>query len=174
MGMEDLIHRSSERVPRRLDRWLAIHRCIAMTQEFMGPYVDSVMSDELMPAATSVVIIGGGIIGTSAALTLAARGIPVVLCEKGVHRLRTIQPQLGLVPTGRTRRARDAADRRELAAVARHGSVDGQRDTGFRECGVMYVGENPSRMSAFPGMARDGAPYRHRHAHRARRGTRGS
>ena len=48
----------------------------------MGPYVDSVRSDEQMPAATSVVIIGGGIIGTSAALSLAARGIPVVLCEK--------------------------------------------------------------------------------------------
>ncbi len=29
-----------------------------------GPYVDSVRSDEQMPAATSVVIIGGGIIGT--------------------------------------------------------------------------------------------------------------
>src|SRR5271166_6182345 len=36
--------------------------------EFMGPYVDSVTSDEAIPAATRVVIIGGGIIGTSAAL----------------------------------------------------------------------------------------------------------
>ena len=49
----------------------------------MGPYVDSVASDEAIPASTNVVVIGGGIIGTSAALALAARGIPVVLCEKG-------------------------------------------------------------------------------------------
>ena len=31
----------------------------------------------------SVVIIGGGIVGVSAALTLAERNIPVVLLEKG-------------------------------------------------------------------------------------------
>ena len=30
-----------------------------------------------------VVVIGGGIVGTSAALALAERGISVVLCEKG-------------------------------------------------------------------------------------------
>jgi glycine/D-amino acid oxidase-like deaminating enzyme len=48
----------------------------------MGPYVDSVTPDERMPASTSVVVIGGGIVGTSAALSLAARGIAVVLCEK--------------------------------------------------------------------------------------------
>ena len=30
----------------------------------MGPYVDSIIPDEVMPAATSVVVIGGGIIGT--------------------------------------------------------------------------------------------------------------
>ena len=49
----------------------------------MGPYVDSIIPDEVQPEATEVAIIGGGIIGTFAALTLAARGIPVVLCEKG-------------------------------------------------------------------------------------------
>ena len=35
------------------------------------------------PTSTSVVIIGGGIVGVSAALTLAERNIPVVLLEKG-------------------------------------------------------------------------------------------
>ena len=37
----------------------------------------------LMPARTSVVIMGGGIIGTSTAFFLARKGMPVVLCEKG-------------------------------------------------------------------------------------------
>jgi glycine/D-amino acid oxidase-like deaminating enzyme len=49
----------------------------------MGPYVDSIVPDEVLPSATAVVIIGGGIIGTSAALWLADRGVAVVLCEKG-------------------------------------------------------------------------------------------
>jgi glycine/D-amino acid oxidase-like deaminating enzyme len=49
----------------------------------MGPTVDSIVPDEVMPSTTAVVIIGGGIIGTSAALSLTARGIPVVRCEKG-------------------------------------------------------------------------------------------
>ncbi len=51
--------------------------------KYMGPYVDSIVSDEALPASTGVVIICGGIIGTSAALHLASRGGAVVLCEKG-------------------------------------------------------------------------------------------
>ena len=47
------------------------------------PAPDPVQSDEALPRKTSVVVIGGGIIGTSTALELAERGIDVVLCEKG-------------------------------------------------------------------------------------------
>ncbi|MBC7635736.1 MAG: FAD-dependent oxidoreductase, partial [Acetobacteraceae bacterium] len=47
------------------------------------PPLDPVRSDTELPAKTSVVVIGGGIIGTSTALFLARKGIPVVLCEKG-------------------------------------------------------------------------------------------
>jgi len=49
----------------------------------MGPRVDPVEADEKAPARTSVVVIGGGIIGTCTALFLARKGVPVVLCEKG-------------------------------------------------------------------------------------------
>ncbi len=49
----------------------------------MGPTPDPVTSDNALPAKADVVVIGGGIIGTSAALELAERGISVVLCEKG-------------------------------------------------------------------------------------------
>ncbi len=64
----------------------------------MAPPVDRVPGDPTMPTATSVVVIGGGIIGVCTAFFLARKGIPVVLCEKGEIRSRTIQPQLGLVP----------------------------------------------------------------------------
>src|SRR4051812_49829984 len=49
----------------------------------MAPRVDPVPSDEKLPASADVVIVGGGIIGTSTALFLAQRGVSAVLVEKG-------------------------------------------------------------------------------------------
>ena len=122
----------------------------------MGPYVDSVTSDETLPAATSVVIIGGGIIGTSAALTLAARGIPVMLCEKGY-----IACEQSSRNWGWCRQA--GRDEREMPLIVE--SLQLWRDmdrltgnaTGFRQCGVMYVGEteeDEKRFTAWLDMAR--------------------
>jgi glycine/D-amino acid oxidase-like deaminating enzyme len=49
----------------------------------MGPLIDPVTTDETPPTQADVVVIGGGIIGVSAAFFLARQGISVVLCEKG-------------------------------------------------------------------------------------------
>ncbi|MGH6881074.1 MAG: FAD-dependent oxidoreductase, partial [Hypericibacter sp.] len=49
----------------------------------MGPLVEPVTSAERLPPQTDVIIVGGGIIGASAAFSLATRGVNVVLCEKG-------------------------------------------------------------------------------------------
>ena len=46
----------------------------------MNGSVDTVSNP---PASAGVVVIGGGVVGTSAALFLAERGVDVVLCEKG-------------------------------------------------------------------------------------------
>src|ERR1700738_3955751 len=124
----------------------------------MGPYVDSVISDEAMPATTSAVIFGGGIVGTFAALTLASRGIPVVLCEKGY-----IACEQSSRNWGWCRQA--GRDEREMPLIIeslrlwRDMNRLTESETGFRTCGVMYVGEteeDEKRFAAWLDMAR---PY---------------
>lgn len=44
----------------------------------------AIASSSTLPRAADAVVIGGGIVGTMAALSLAERGLKVVLCEKGV------------------------------------------------------------------------------------------
>jgi glycine/D-amino acid oxidase-like deaminating enzyme len=124
----------------------------------MGPYVDSVRSDEQMPAATSVVIVGGGIIGTSAALSLAARGIPVVLCEKAYVACEQSSRNWGWCrQTGR--------DEREMPLIVE--SLRLWRDmerltdhaTGFRECGVMYLAESEQDEQGFQAWLEMAQPF---------------
>jgi glycine/D-amino acid oxidase-like deaminating enzyme len=124
----------------------------------MGPYVDSVVSDEDMPTVTQVVVIGGGIIGTFAALTLAGRGIPVVLCEKGY-----IACEQSSRNWGWCRQA--GRDVREMPLIVQSLGLwrDMNRltdsDTGFRECGVLYVGESESDEARFAAWADMAKPY---------------
>jgi glycine/D-amino acid oxidase-like deaminating enzyme len=124
----------------------------------MGPYVDSVTSDEVLPAATNVVIIGGGIIGASAALTLASRGIPVVLCEKGY-----IACEQSSRNWGWCRQA--GRDEREMPLILeslrlwRDMDERTQSDTGFRVCGVMYVGETEADEQRFAAWLDMAKPY---------------
>ena len=46
-----------------------------------GPTPDPVTSATSLPSEADVVVVGGGIIGTTTALELAERGHKVVLCE---------------------------------------------------------------------------------------------
>jgi glycine/D-amino acid oxidase-like deaminating enzyme len=124
----------------------------------MGPYVDSVISDEAMPAATGVVVIGGGIIGTFAALTLADRGVPVVLCEKGY-----IACEQSSRNWGWCRQA--GRDVREMPLIVqslqlwRDMNRVTESDTGFRQCGVLYVGESDADEARFADWAQMAKPY---------------
>jgi glycine/D-amino acid oxidase-like deaminating enzyme len=124
----------------------------------MGPYIDSVISDESLPASTHVVVIGGGIIGTFAALTLANRGIPVVLCEKGY-----IACEQSSRNWGWCRQA--GRDAREMPLIVQSLQLwrDMDRltesDTGFRECGVLYVGESEADEARFTAWADMAKPY---------------
>ena len=114
----------------------------------MAPPPDPVHASATMPARTSVVIIGGGIVGTSTALFLAEKGIPVVLCEKG---------QIGAEQSGRnwgwTRvMGRDAKEIplgiESLKWWRRMNEITGA-ETGFRQAGIVYLCENQRQVADY-------------------------
>jgi glycine/D-amino acid oxidase-like deaminating enzyme len=124
----------------------------------MGPYVDSVTCDEQLPSASAVVVIGGGIIGVSAAFALASQGIPVVLCEKGY-----IACEQSSRNWGWCRQA--GRDEREMPLITQSlrlwRDLDRltESDTGFRTCGVMYVGETEGDEARFDAWLAMSKPY---------------
>ncbi len=113
----------------------------------MAPRVERIPGDERPPAKTEVVVIGGGIIGVSAALALAERGIPVVLCEKGHVAGEQSSRNWGWC-------RQQGRDPRELPLIVeslRLWRGMNQRvgaETGFRQCGVLYVETSDQALAA--------------------------
>ncbi|NWL47426.1 D-amino-acid oxidase [Pseudomonas hunanensis] len=116
----------------------------------MSPTIDPVQTSPKHPDTTTVVIIGGGIIGLTAALTLAERNIPVVVLEKG--RIAGEQSSRNLGWVRKTNRHADdiplalAADRLWAQMPERVGS-----DVGYRQAGIMFLGRNETQMSMHEG-----------------------
>ena len=116
----------------------------------MVPRVDPVTSDERPPGHADVVVIGGGIIGTSAALFLAQKGISVALVEKG-H----IAGEQSSRNWGWCRKM--ARDPREIPLVIeslrlwQRMNETVEAETGFRTCGVMYLGESDDDLARLAG-----------------------
>ena len=112
----------------------------------MAPRVDPVRSDDALPAHADVVIIGGGIIGTSAALFLAQKGVSTVLCEKG-H----IAGEQSSRNWGWCRKM--GRDPREIPLIIEslrlwQGMNEMvEAETGFRTCGIMYLAETPADLA---------------------------
>lgn len=103
----------------------------------MGPLIDPADTDQKLPDRVDVVVIGGGIIGISAALHLARAGNTVLLCEKGKLAGEQSSRNWGWVrKTGR--------DLREVPLIIEALRMWGDFNreglpTGFAECGVLYV-----------------------------------
>src|SRR6476659_9799862 len=112
----------------------------------MAPRVDPVATDQTLPAQADVVIIGGGIIGTSTALFLAQKGVSTVLCEKGHISGEQSSRNLGWCrQMGR--------DPREIPLIIEslrlwqdmNGLVEAE--TGFRQAGIMYLAETQAELA---------------------------
>jgi len=107
----------------------------------MSPSIKCIPSDEQLPAATDVVIIGGGIVGATAAYFLARRGISVAVIEKG---------QVGAEQSSRNwgwcrQQNRDVREL-PLSGISMR-LWDELRaeigtDLGFRRCGLLYATDN--------------------------------
>jgi len=112
----------------------------------MGAGVDQVVTEQLLPEATDVVIIGGGIIGVSTALTLAERGISVVLFEKG-----KIAGEQSSRNWGWCRQ--QGRDPRELPLIVESLRLwkDMNRrvesETGFQQCGIASLSSNAADLA---------------------------
>src|SRR6185437_7777315 len=112
----------------------------------MSPRVDPVLGDEVLPARADVVIVGGGIVGTAAALFLAEQGVAVTLCEKGY-----IAGEQSSRNWGWCRKM--VRDPREIPlAVESLRLWQGmnervEAETGFRTCGIMYLSETKEQLS---------------------------
>jgi len=124
----------------------------------MSPPVDPVRSDASLPDRTDVVIVGGGIIGTTTALFLAEKGHAVVLCEKG--RIggeqssrnwgwcRTMGRDVGEIPLAI-----------ESLKLWREMNQRTGRETGFRQAGIMYLCETEKQVADQEAWLDQAQPY---------------
>lgn len=104
----------------------------------MSPAIERIASDETLPEAADVVVIGGGIVGTATAYYLAKQGNSVALLEKG---------HVGCEQSSRTWGwcRQQNRDRREMPltqlAMRLWDQLPGEigRDLGFRRTGLIYA-----------------------------------
>ena len=112
----------------------------------MSPPVDPVSADEKLPENADVVVIGGGIVGVSAAYFLAKRGRKVALCEKG---------RIGGEQSSRNwgycrQQGRDPAEIpliMESLRIWRGIEAEIGDKVGFHEGGIMYLAETDKQVA---------------------------
>lgn len=103
-----------------------------------GPYVVPVHGDAELPKQVDVVVIGGGIVGTSTALELAERGVSVALCEKGGIGQEQSSRNWGWVRISR-RDPREVPLMAEALRIWARLDERTGRDTGYRRAGIVFT-----------------------------------
>ncbi|GAB7531093.1 FAD-binding oxidoreductase [Pseudomonas sp. 3A(2025)] len=112
----------------------------------MALIIAPVHTSQQLPVSTTVVIIGGGIIGLTAALTLAERNIPVIVLEKGRVAGEQSSRNLGWI----RKTSRHAGDIPLAQAADRLWAQMRERvgvDVGYRQAGIMFVARNETQMA---------------------------
>lgn len=113
----------------------------------MAPQIVPVTTSPKLPKSTTVVVIGGGIVGLSTALALAERKIPVVVIEKGRIAGEQSSRNLGWV----RKVLRPPVDLPMAQAAERLWAEMPKRvgdDCGFRKAGIAYVSRTEEELAA--------------------------
>jgi len=104
-------------------------------------------SDQTFPARSDVVIVGGGIIGVSAALYLAKKGVSVTLCEKGRIGAEQSSRNWGWCRT-MGRAPAELPLSIESLRIWRNLDRELGAETGFRQCGIAYLYDTQREVGA--------------------------
>ncbi len=123
-----------------------------------GPRPDPVSEDRRLPKRVDVVVIGGGIIGVSAALELAERGVSVALCEKGEIGAEQSSRNWGWVRIS----LRDPREIPLMLDAIR--SWDGMEARtghrmGYRRCGILFTAATNRAAADYERWSRHLAPH---------------
>lgn len=114
----------------------------------MSPPLNRIASDDRLPEAADVVIIGGGVIGVSAAYHLARKGHSVALVEKGHVGAEQSSRNWGWCrQQGRARAEIPLA--REALRLWEEMQNDSGEDAGFRRTGVLFMTKDPAEAAAW-------------------------
>lgn len=112
----------------------------------MSPVVERIPSDERLPESADVVIVGGGIVGSTTAYYLAGRGVSVALVEKG-H----IACEQSSRNWGWCRLQNRDIHEMPLGVVSMElwdkFSSEIGRDVGFRRCGLRYATDDEAALA---------------------------
>jgi len=124
----------------------------------VSPQVTPPAQPSGLPSKVDVVVIGGGIVGASTALSLAERGISVALCEKG-----RIAGEQSSRNWGWCRKmGRDPAEIplavESLRLWERMNARTGA-ETGFRQRGIVYLCANPKEAAHYEAWLEEARPF---------------
>ncbi|MGI9414453.1 MAG: NAD(P)/FAD-dependent oxidoreductase [Hyphomicrobiales bacterium] len=124
----------------------------------MRPQVDIVNSDTDLPARADVVVIGGGIVGSATAWTLARRGVSVVLCEKGRIGGEQSSRNWGFC-------RQQGRDPREIPLIIESLRIwrgiekEIEAPVGFKQAGCLYLARTDDDLSGYDEWLEHAKPY---------------
>src|ERR1700730_9205928 len=113
----------------------------------MASLANSMWSQTALPARADVVIVGGGIVGVTAALFSSEKGLSVALCEKG----QIAGEQSGTNWGGVRATGRDPLEvplSIESLRLWREMNIKVSAETGFRQSGLAYLCDSPKDLEA--------------------------